>query len=95
MTKLRLKPGYLVQQIGNEKVLIPCGIGSEVDFSKMVVLNEVGAFIVENMQGTFIAKEHLVELLMVSYDADYTCVKRDVEDFLNEMEEQGLLQKEY
>lgn len=94
MTKLRLKPGYLVQQIGDEKVLIPCGIEPEVDFSKMIVLNEAGALIAERMLGAFVLEEDLVALLMEQYAAGYECVKRDVEDFLNELEEQGILQKE-
>lgn len=94
MTKLRLKPGYLVQQIGIEKVLIPCGTDTEVDFSKMIVLNEAAALMAEKMLGIFVFEEELVETLMNQYEADYACVRQDVKEFLNELEKQGVLQKE-
>lgn len=94
MTKLRLKPGYLVQQVGSEKVLIPCGTGAEVDFSRMIVLNEPGGLIAEKMLAAFVVEEELRAVLMEHYDIGYDRVKQDVKDFLNELEEQGILQKE-
>lgn len=45
------------------------------------------------MLGAFVLEEDLVALLMEQYAAGYECVKRDVEDFLHELEEQGILQK--
>lgn len=94
MTKLRLKPGYLIQQIGSDKVLIPCGTGNEVDFSKMIVLNGTGALLAEKMSGEFVSGEELVEILMTDYEVDSELARADVVDFLNEMEQQGILQKE-
>ena len=45
--KATLKPDFILHSIANEKVLI--GAGQQIDFSKMLMLNDTAAWIIAEL----------------------------------------------
>ena len=46
--KAHIKSDFLIRTIANEKVLI--GNGEQINFSKMLMLNDTAAFVIEELQ---------------------------------------------
>lgn len=46
--KITIKPDFIIHNIAGEQVLI--GMGEEVDFSKMLLLNDTAAYIITALQ---------------------------------------------
>lgn len=89
--KFKLKPGLLIRDVAGEKVVLPSGRNC-VDFSRMLVLNEAAALLVEHMnQDMFLDKNELVFLLLDHYDAEYERVLPDVEELILDLKKYDML----
>lgn len=91
MESYKLSADYLLQQIGEDTVLLPCGEGSDVDFSKMIVLNGTGAAIVSQMVDAFVTVDELIKKIKTEYKSISDNLVEDVNNFVSEMKDQGLL----
>ena len=94
MQKYKLSADYLLQQIGEDTVLLPCGKGSDVDFSQMIVLNETGAAIVTQMVDTYMTIDELIAKLESEYKNISDNLAEDVNKFVMDMYAQNLLTAE-
>ena len=94
MKRYKLSSNYIIQQIGEDTALLPCGDDEIVDFSKMIVLNETGAWMVSKMERDAVSEDELLQGLLEVYDVSLDLLKGDVEDFLNEMVSLNLLDVE-
>ena len=65
---MKIKEGYILDEIGDQKVAISLKCG-ENDFSEMIKLNEIGAFLWEKLSEE-IEEEKLVEAVTEAYDID-------------------------
>ena len=63
---MKIKEGYILDEIGDQKVAISLKCG-ENDFSEMIKLNEIGAFLWEKLSEE-IEEEKLVEAVTEAYD---------------------------
>lgn len=91
---MKITEGYLLKEIADCYVLIPVG-QNVVDYKKMIHLNESGYFIVKKLQEE-IGYEELLNALVTEYQAEedeIAILKSDLDEFLNKLEEKGLLQK--
>lgn len=94
MNKYILSSNYILQNVGEDIVLLPCGLENEVDLSKMIVLNETGAFIVSCIENSFVSYEHLLEYVTDKFEVTSENIKEDLTDFLNELESKGIICQE-
>lgn len=90
--KMKLKPGYLIQKIAGENILITGGSG-DVDFSKMLVLNDSATMLVQTLIDGEVSVEELVNVLVVNYNVEIDLAKTDVEELLNELKKQNILEE--
>lgn len=90
--KMKLKPGYLIQKIAGENILITGGSG-DVDFSKMLVLNDSATMLVQTLIDGEVSVEELVNVLVVNYNVEIDLAKTDVEELLNELRKQNILEE--
>ena len=91
MNKYILSSNYILQTVGEDTVLLPCGVDNEVDLSKMIVLNETGALLISCMENTAVTFEDLVHYLTESYETSSNDYKNDITDFLNELTSKGII----
>ena len=91
MESYKLSADYLLQQIGKDTVLLPCGEGNDVDFSKMIVLNGTGAAIVSQMVDTFVTVDEVIAKIKAEYQNISENLEDDVNAFISEMKANGLV----
>ena len=89
--KATIKDGFLIREIADEKVLI--GSGEQINFSKMLVLNDTAAYVVEELQKHHmpIGSDDLARILSEEYEVDFAVALADVEELLRNLEAQGVV----
>ena len=89
--KATIKKDFLVRKIAGEKVLI--GNGEQINFSKMLVLNNTAAYLIEELQkrGSAVEFETLEHCLAGKYYVEYSRALADVKALIKMLEEQGVV----
>ncbi len=87
--KASLKPDFILHDIANEKVLI--GVGQQIDFSKMLILNDISAWIIIELQKQPATSEKLALQLTEIYEVTQQEAQTDIEKLLQLLEEQGIV----
>ena len=92
--KVFIKKDFLIHTIANEKVLI--GNGEQINFSKMLVLNDTAAFVIEELQkqDAPIALEELAQSLHNHFEVEYEVAFSDVKELINQLQEQEVVMTE-
>ena len=90
--KAFIKKDFLIHTIANEKVLI--GNGEQINFSKMLVLNDTAAFVIEELQkqDAPIAIEQLAQSLHEHFEVEYEVAFSDVKELLDQLQEQEVIE---
>ena len=89
--KASIKKDFLIHTIANEKILI--GNGEEINFSKMLVLNDTAAFVIAELQqyAPPIAVERLAQSLHEHFEVEYATALSDVKELLHQLQEQEVV----
>ena len=90
--KAFIKKDFLIHTIANEKVLI--GNGEQINFSKMLVLNDTAAFVIAELQkqDAPIALEELAQSLHEHFEVEYEVALSDVKELLDQLQEQEVIE---
>lgn len=92
--KAHIKSDFLIRTIANEKVLI--GNGEQINFSKMLMLNDTAAFVIEELQKQAVPVdvETLAQCLADSYEVSLPEALADVKTLMTQLESQGVVMLE-
>ena len=84
--KVSIQKDFLIVTIANEKVLI--GNGEQINFSKLIILNDTSAFIIEELQkhSTSVSVDDLAECLIKRYEVEYDVALADIKELLLQLE---------
>ncbi len=86
---MKRKESFLLQNVGGENLLVP--IGAQVmDTSGIITLNETAAFLWEQLEADR-SEEELAAALAGGFEVDEASAAADVETFIAELRENGLL----
>ena len=86
---MKLKPDFQIVQMANDYMLVPTG--DQIDsFNGTVILNEVSAFLLDQMKED-LEKEELVERLLMEFDVDPATAREDVDAAVEKMKQIGIL----
>ena len=88
---MKIKEGYILDEIGDQKVAISLKCG-ENDFSEMIKLNEIGAFLWEKQKEN-IEEEKMVKAVTEEYDIDSATARKDIRSFTETLEKNGILER--
>lgn len=91
MRKYKLSNNYIIQEVGSDTVLLPCGTDDNVDLSKMIVLNETGAFLTSAMEQTYVSFDQLMKGIIETFENVPSNIEDDIKDFIEEMLTHGIL----
>ena len=78
---MKRNDNYIVRKIAGETLLVPTGAASR-EFSGLITLNELGAFIWEHLNEARDVSA-LAELIAAEYDVDTETARTDAQEFLD------------
>lgn len=87
---MRIKGGFELREICGENVILSHGM-ENIDFSKIISLNETAAFLWKEAVGKDFDEQSLSDALLDAYDVDAETARKDVERILSTWREIGLL----
>ena len=88
---MRIKEGFELREICGEHVILSHGMDN-IDFSKIISLNEKAAFLWKQAVGKeAISEDGLVSSLLEAYEVDEETAHKDVAQVLAKWREIGLL----
>ena len=86
---MKIKNNFEMVTIGDDYILVP--VGDEMDkFNGTVVLNDVSAFLIENLKTDRTEKE-LTDLMVEEYDVDRDTALSDIRASIEKMKDLGIL----
>jgi hypothetical protein len=86
---MKIKEGFTLRQICGEYVVVGEGL-AQVNFNKMLSLNESAAYLWKAVQGKEFTQEDLVKLLLEQYEVTQEVAAKDVEKLVTIWLEQGV-----
>lgn len=86
---MRIKDGFILRQICGEYVVVGEGL-TQVNFNKMLSLNESAAYLWKAVAGKEFTKEDLVKLLLEQYEVTPEVAAADVDKLTAVWIEQGV-----
>lgn len=91
-TLYRVKQGYMVEDIAGKYVLMAPAVG-DIDYSKMLVLSESAAFVVNNIINESQSFDSLLMLLLSEYNVDKEIVKGELTNLIADLEKLNVFDK--
>ena len=74
---MKIKEGFEIQNVCGEHIIVPAGVDN-VDYSKIISLNETAAYLWENVASkTSFTIDDMVELLLAEYDVEESIARED------------------
>ena len=89
---MKMKSGFVMREVAGQYVVIAIGEASKT-FHGMIKLNSTGKDIWEGLEKG-LEEQQIVDLLMDKYQVSQEQVREDVQEFLKQMKEVGILADE-
>lgn len=86
---MKLIEGFKLRKLGREYIVVGEGL-KQVNFNKMISLNDTAAYIWEQVVGKDFTKDDVVNLLLERYEVDRETASKDVDILLGKWVEAGL-----
>lgn len=86
---MKICDGYILRTVAGKNIVV--SVGSDVNFSGMLTLNDTGVFF-WNLLKEDTTKEAMIEAVLNEYDIDKETVVSDLDEFLSKLEEKGILE---
>jgi hypothetical protein len=90
---MKLKEGFILRQICGEYVVVGEGL-AQVNFNKMLSLNESAAYLWKEVTGKTFSKKTLVQLLLDKYEVSEERATADVDKLTAIWLEQGVAEED-
>lgn len=87
---MKIIDGFELREVCGEKVILACGMNN-IDFSKIISLNETAAFLWTVAIEQEFTEDMLVKALLEEYEVDDETARRDVANVVSKWKEIGLL----
>lgn len=87
---MKIKEGFELRTICGENVIVATGF-KNIDFSKIISLNESAALLWRGLLGRDFEVDDMVKVLTDEYEVDADTARRDAEAIAKQWQEIGLL----
>lgn len=88
---MKIKNGFELRDVCGEQVIMAHG-KENIDFSKIISLNETAAYLWNKVVGSEFDEQQMVDLLTEAYEVEESVVRADVKKLLAQWTENGLLE---
>ncbi|MEG1834595.1 MAG: PqqD family protein [Oscillospiraceae bacterium] len=87
---MKIKEGFMLREVASSNIVVPIGT-VEVNFSGMMTLNSVGAFIFKQLEKE-IDRETVLKAVLMEYDIDEETASKDIDFFIERLSEKGMIE---
>ncbi|MBQ3630451.1 MAG: PqqD family protein [Prevotella sp.] len=88
---MKTKKGFKLRTVCGEHIIVAEGI-ENIDFSRIINMNESAAYLWNKVQGTDFTADTLVDLILEEYEVDEATARRDIDQLLNDWREAGIIE---
>lgn len=88
---MKIKKGFELRKICGENIVIAHGV-ENIDFTKIITLNESAAFIWQQVEGKDFTEEEMAKFLLDEYEVDETLALADVKALAESWKQAGLVE---
>lgn len=88
---MKTKKGFRLRTICGEHIITAEGL-ENIDFSRIINMNESSAYLWENVEGKEFTEDHLVSLLTAEYEVDESTARNDVRQLVEKWKEAGIIE---
>lgn len=88
--EMKVKDGFVLRNVVDEYIVMPTG-DNIAKFDGAVVLNEVSAFVFEQMKNP-VSREDLLEAVLNEFEVDEATAKADLDALIGKLTEMGLIE---
>ncbi len=89
---MRLNGKYRLRKVGGTYIVVKLGGGQSVNFSRLITVNDTGAFIFKQLENE-ITMEELVSAIMGEYEIDEAGAREAAETYVAKLEELGIAER--
>ena len=90
---MKIKEGFEIQNVCGEYIIVPAGV-ENVDYSKIISLNETAAYLWESVAAKVsFTIDDLVELLLAEYEVEEEIAREDCELIVERWKEMELVEE--
>lgn len=90
---MKTKKGFNLRTVCGENIIVAEGLDN-IDFSRIINLNESAAFLWKNIQEKDFDVDTLTSLLTTEYEVDEQTARQDVVKLIDEWDKAGLIDKD-
>ena len=87
---MKTKKGFTLRNVCGENIIVGEGI-ENIDFSRIISMNESAAYLWNKIQGTDFTVDTLVSLLLEEYEVDEATARDDAETLVQKWQEAGII----
>ena len=88
---MKIKDGFMLREVAGSSIVVPVGT-VQADFTGMITLNPVGAFLWRNLEKET-TREELLKNVLAQYSIDEETASRDIDRYLEKLRNKGLLEE--
>lgn len=88
---MKIKNGFELRDVCGENVIIAHGV-ENIDFTKVITLNESAALIWQQVEGKDFTEDDVVKFLLDEYDVEESQAQTDVRNLLESWLKAGLVE---
>lgn len=88
---MKAKKGFKLRTVCGENIIVAEGIDN-IDFSRIISMNESSAYLWKNIQEKDFTSDDLVHLLLDEYEVDEDTAKTDVAQLIQKWLEAGIIE---
>ncbi|MBP5374782.1 MAG: PqqD family protein [Bacteroidaceae bacterium] len=88
---MKIKQGFELRNVCGENIIIAHGV-ENIDFTKVITLNESAAYIWKQVVGKDFNEQDIVQLLLDEYEVEASQAKEDVKQLLASWMEAGFIE---
>lgn len=87
---MKIKDGFVLRNVVDEFIVMPTG-DNIAKFDGAVVLNEVSAFVFEQLKHP-VSKEDLLLAMLAEFDVDEETARKDLDDLIEKFKSMDLIE---
>lgn len=88
---MKIKDGFTLRTMLGENIVVGEGL-AQVNFNKLITLNETAAFLWKEVSGKEFTKVDLVQLLLDNYEVEEERASADVDKLLDTWRQEGIVE---
>lgn len=88
---MKAKKGFKLRTVCEENIIVAEGIDN-IDFSRIISMNESSAYLWKNIQEQAFTEDQLVKLLLDEYEVDEATARADVQQLVQKWLEAGIIE---